>query len=55
MPVWVDRFVPSALRADPETLRRARLTVLLSSVLMATAVIYAVFYGAVVGFAAPGT
>jgi diguanylate cyclase (GGDEF)-like protein len=52
MPFWVDRFVPPALRADAEILRRARLTVLLSTVLIATALLYAVFYGAIVHFAA---
>jgi diguanylate cyclase (GGDEF)-like protein len=48
---WVDHFVPPALRADHEAMRRARLTVLLSAVLLCTALAYAVFYAAVVGFA----
>jgi diguanylate cyclase (GGDEF)-like protein len=52
MPSWADRLVPAAPSADAETLRRARLTVLLSAVLIGTALTYAVFYGAVVRFPA---
>ncbi|GLC25139.1 hypothetical protein rosag_16520 [Roseisolibacter agri] len=42
----------ASLRTDAEVLRRARLTVLLSVVLIGTALAYALFYGAVVGYPA---
>ena len=47
---WPDRFLHAALRADGETQRRARLTVLLAVVLLAVAVSYALFYAVVVGY-----
>ena len=47
---WPDRLVHVELRADAEVLRRARLTVLLSVVLMGTALGYALFYGVIVGY-----
>ncbi|MGZ8376029.1 MAG: diguanylate cyclase domain-containing protein [Gemmatirosa sp.] len=49
---WSDHFIPVALRADDAVLRRARLTVQLSAVLIVAAAAYAVFYHAVVGFRA---
>ncbi len=50
MSSWLDRLVPADRCPDAEALRRARLTVLLASVLVVTAVVYAAFYGLVVGF-----
>jgi diguanylate cyclase (GGDEF)-like protein len=47
---WLDRAVPAASTPDAESLRRARLTVVLSGVLVVTAAVYALFYGLVVGF-----
>ncbi len=52
MPQWPDRFLHATLRSDAEVLRRARLTVLLSVVLIGTGLAYALFYGAVVGYPA---
>ncbi len=49
---WPDRFLHPALHADAEVLRRARLTVLLSLVLIGAAVTYALFYAVVVGYPA---
>ncbi|MGZ8458349.1 MAG: diguanylate cyclase domain-containing protein [Gemmatirosa sp.] len=48
---WPDAFLHESLRVDSEVLRRARLTVLLSVVLIGSALGYALFYGAVVGYA----
>jgi methyl-accepting chemotaxis protein len=48
----LDRIIPGALRGHPETLRRARLTVLLGAVFVPTAAAYALFYLAVIGFPA---
>ena len=52
MPSWSDHFLPVALRGDADALRRARLTVQLSAVLIGAGVAYALFYGLVVGFVA---
>ena len=52
MSQWPDRFVHATLRTDAEVLRRARLTVLLSVVLIGTGLAYALFYGVVVGYRA---
>jgi diguanylate cyclase (GGDEF)-like protein len=52
MPSWSDHFIPVALRADDAVLRRARLTVQLSAVLIGAAAAYAVFYTTVVEFPA---
>jgi diguanylate cyclase (GGDEF)-like protein len=49
---WVDRFVPTAARADPEALRRARLMVVLAMVLIVTGAVYSAFYGLVARFIA---
>ncbi len=49
---WPDRFLHASLRADADVLRRARLTVSLAVVLAGTALAYALFYGAVVGYPA---
>ena len=46
---WSDYFLPAALRGDEEVLRRARLTIPLSTVLVGAAVAYAAFY-ALIGF-----
>ncbi len=50
MQAWFDHLVPAELRRDAETLRRARLTVLLSIVLIGTGLAYAAFYGLAVRF-----
>lgn len=42
---WPDRLLHVSLRDDAEVLRRARLMVLLSVVLIGTALAYALFYG----------
>jgi diguanylate cyclase (GGDEF)-like protein len=47
---WSDLLLPAALRADDDVLHRARLTVLLSIVLIGAALSYALFYSAVMGF-----
>jgi diguanylate cyclase (GGDEF)-like protein len=49
---WSDHLIPIALRADEAVLRRARLTVQLSTVLIVAAAAYSVFYHAIVGFRA---
>jgi diguanylate cyclase (GGDEF)-like protein len=50
MRAWLDRLLHPSLRADPESLRRARLTVLLSLIVMGVALVYALVYRLVIGF-----
>jgi diguanylate cyclase (GGDEF)-like protein/PAS domain S-box-containing protein len=50
-PDALDFFLPPGLRDDTERLGRARVTVRLAAVFVATAFVYAGFYGGVVGFA----
>ena len=47
---WSDHFLPVALRGEGDLLRRARLTVRLSMVLVGAAFSYALFYATVVHF-----
>jgi diguanylate cyclase (GGDEF)-like protein len=49
---WPDLLLHPVLRADAETRRRGRLTVLGALVLLGTAAAYAAFYGVLVGYVA---
>jgi predicted signal transduction protein with EAL and GGDEF domain len=50
MHAWLDQLLHPSLRVEPESLRRARLTVVLSLIVMGVAMVYALVYRLVIGF-----